>query len=266
MADPTLSASITVVTAGQSWIIRDPRGFAWQVLLQENILNVSSRAAVARIEVITAGTQWLVVDQANLQAWKLVPSSADPTQTLVYLCLSFFPLRAARVGQTTFLDMAVEAQGYMYVLSYFGDGSQPSNYILDVYAPDGSFCLRSPDPSVTSTPQNVVAGKIAVDIWRNLYGLTYETLTSPSRTPQPGVGHWTPTPPLFSLPLSAQANLNQQNIGAISRDFAANGITLSNQAFILVLDQNGAWQVKDQATIYHVYRSGGGLQTYAIPA
>jgi hypothetical protein len=265
MADPTLSASITVVTAGQSWIIRDPRGFAWQVLLQDNILNVSSRAAKVRIEVITAGAQWLVVDQDSFQAWKLVPSSADATQTLVYLCLSFFPLRAARVGTTTFLDMAVEAQGYIYVLSYLGDGSQPSNYILDVYAPDGSFCLRSPDPSVTSTPQNVVAGKIAVDIWRNLYGLTYETLTSPSRTPQPGVGHWTPTPPLFSLALSAQTDLNQMNIGAIVRDFAANGITLSSQAFIVVLDPNGAWQVKDQGTIYHVYRSGGGLQTYAIP-
>jgi len=266
MSDPTLSASITVVTAGQNWIIRDPRGFAWQIVLQDNILNVSSRTAVVRVETITAGAQWLVVNQATLQAWKLVPSSADPTQTLVYLCLSFFPLRSPRVGQTTYLDMAVEAQGYIYVLSYTGDGSQPSNYILDVYAPDGSFCLRSPDPSVTSTPQNVVAGKIAVDIWRNLYGLTYETLTSPTKTPQPGIGHWTPTPPLFSLPLSAQADLNQLNIGAIVRDFAANGITLSNQAFILVVDPLGAWQVKDQATIYHVYRSGGGLQTYAIPA
>ncbi len=266
MADPTVSASITVVARGQSWTIRDPRGFAWQVLLQDDNLNVSSRVGKVRVQVITAGAQWLVVDQASMQAWKLVPSTADATQTLVHRCLSFFPLQSARVGATTFLDMAVEAQGNTYVLSYRGDGSQPSDYILDVYAPDGSFCLRSPDPSKTSTPQNVVAGKIAVDIWRDLYGLTYETLTSPFSTPQPGVGHWVPTPPLFSLPLSAQADLNQQNIGAITRDFQANNITLSNKAFIVVVNKEGAWQVKDQATIYDIYRSGDGLQTYAIPA
>ena len=266
MGDPKLSATITVVTAGQSWIIRDPRGFAWQVLLQDGVLNVSSRLTAARIQVITAGARWLVVDQTSLQAWKLLPSTADPSQTLVYLCLSFFPLRAPRVGTATFLDMAVEAQGYMYVLYYLGDGSQPSDYILDVYSPDGSFCLRSPDPSVTRAPQNVVAGRIAVDIWRNLFGLTYEALRSPWGTPQPGIGHWTPTPPLFSLPLSAQRDLNQQNIGAIARDFAAQGITLSNQAFIDIIDPNGAWQVKDQTVIYNIYRSGDGLQTYAIPA
>jgi hypothetical protein len=68
------------------------------------------------------------------------------------------------------------------------------------------------------------------------------------------------------LPLSAQRDLNQQNIGAIARDFAAQGITLSNQAFIDITDPNGAWQVKDQAVIYNIYRSGDGLQTYAIPA
>ncbi len=266
MADPTLSASIKVITPGQSWVICDPRGFTWQILLQDKALNVSVRLSAARIQVITNGAQWLVVDTARLLALKLVPSTADTTQTEVYICRSYFPLKAARVGPTTFLDMAVEAQGYIYVLSYRGDGSQPSDYILDVYAPDGSFCLRSPDPSVTSAPENIVAGKIAVDIWRNLYCLTYETLISPWNTPQPGVGHWIPTPPLFSLPLSAQVDLNQQNIGAITRDFAAQGVTLSSQAFIEVIDPNGAWQVKDQSMIYHTYRSGDGLQTYSIPA
>lgn len=112
----------------------------------------------------------------------------------------------------------------------------------------------------------MVAGKLAVDIWRNVYGLTYETLTAPNGAPQPGVGHWVPTPPLFGLAIAAQADLNQQNIGAVARDFAANGIALSNQAFIVVLDANGAWQVKDTSTIYHIYRTGGDLQVYAVPA
>jgi hypothetical protein len=48
--------------------------------------------------------------------------------------------------------------------------------------------------------------------------------------------------------------------------FKAHGITLSNQAFITVIDKDGAWQVKDGTTIYHVYRSGDGLQVYRVPA
>jgi len=266
MQDPKLSATITVVTAGKSWIVRDPRGAAWQIALQDDALAVSNRLTQAQIKVITEGSRWLVVDQTSFLAYKLEPASSDPKQALVSLCLSFFPLRAPRVGELTFLDMAVEAQGYIYVLSYRDNGTRPEDYLLDIYAPDGSFSSRTPDPSVTRSPQNVVAGKIAVDIWRNLYGLTFERLTSPWGTPQPGLGHWMPTPPLFTLPLSAQPELNQLNIGAIAREFAERGYPLSNQAFIVVVNPNGAWEVKDGLTIYHIYRSGDGLQTYAIPA
>lgn len=47
---------------------------------------------------------------------------------------------------------------------------------------------------------------------------------------------------------------------------AAHQLTLSKQAFITVVDPEGSWQVKDGTTIYHVYRSGDGLQVYAVPA
>ena len=266
MDDPRQSAQIAVVTPGQNWTITDPRGFAWDVRLTDGLLTVSQRLIKAEIQVLTAGARWMVVDQASFLAWKIEPSSADPTQALVSLALSFFPLKAPRVGGVTFLDMAVEAQGYIYVLSHWGDGSKTTDYFLDIYAPDGSFCSRSPDPSVTREPQNIVAGKITVDVWRNLYGLTYETLTSPWDTPQPGVGHWIPTPPMLTLALTLQPAFNALNIGVVADAFAEHKITLSKQAFITVNDPNGAWQVKDQTTIYHVYRSGDGLQVYAVPA
>ncbi|MHA6195111.1 hypothetical protein ACX3YG_12145 [Pseudomonas wadenswilerensis] len=266
MNDPALSAQISVVTAGQRWTLSDPRGFTWQIVLQDGTLNVFHRLDKVQVQVITPGQEWLVIDQNTQDAWKLQPSTAQPGQSLVYTALSFFPLKSMRVGNFEFLDMAVEARGYVYVLSCSANGSEPSNYVLDVYAPDGSFCFRSPDPSKTSTPQNLVAGKLTVDIWRNIYGLTYETLVAPSGAPQPGVGHWVPTPPLFSLDVSAQVELNQQNIGAITRDFAAHGVSLSTQAFILVTDPEGAWQLKDGATIYHIYRVGSGIQVYAVPA
>ena len=266
MQDPTLSATIAVVAAGSSWIIKDPRGMAWQLLKAGTNLSVSSRVIDARVEVIAEGKIWQITEKRGLQSWKLIPSTAAPGQTLVSLALSFFPLRAPRRGSVAYLDMAAEAQGYIYVMSYTGDGSDPADYLLDVYAPDGTFCFRSPDPSVTAAPQNVVAGRIAVDVWRNIYGLSYETLTSPTGAPQPVVGHWNPTPPLFSLSLSAQADLNEHNIGAVAAAFAGKGVKLSSRAFIDVLDPNGSWQVKDGSTIYSVYRSAGDLQTYSIPA
>jgi hypothetical protein len=75
-----------------------------------------------------------------------------------------------------------------------------------------------------------------------------------------------PTPPLFSFPLTEQRNFNAKNISAIKDDFAAHQINLSDNAFILVQDADGYWQVKNGSTIYHVYRSGDALQVYSVPA
>jgi hypothetical protein len=264
MKDPTVSAQIKVVDAGSAWTVTDPRGFAWGITVGDGALTINRRLTRVQITTEKTGQQWLLVDQAVIAAWRLAASTATPGVTEVRACLTFFPLRPAQNATITYLDMAVETQGYVYVLGHRDDGSTPSDYILDIYAPDGTFVVRTPDPSVTSTPQNVVAGRIAVDIWRNLFALTYESLSAPG--PQPGIAHWMPTPPLFTLSLSTQQDFNQQNIAAVSRDFALNGVPLSTQALIEIDDPDGAWHVIDGASIYHVYRSGDGLQVFAIPA
>ncbi|MEO3787245.1 hypothetical protein ABGB12_28295 [Actinocorallia sp. B10E7] len=264
MTDPSASAQIEVVRAGSAWTVTDPRGFAWGISAGDGRLEIDRRLTKVQITTEKAGQQWLVVDQAVFAAWRLSASSGAPGTTEVRSCVTFFPLRPARTGTITYLDMAVEAQGHVYVLGHRDEGSQAADYFLDIYGPDGTFVVRTPDPSVTSSPQNVVAGRIAVDIWRNLYALTYETMQAPC--PQPGLAHWTPTPPLFTLPLSAQPDFVQKNIGAVVQDFASQGVKLSNRALIGVDDPNGAWQVKDGTSIYHVYRSGGGLQVYTVPA
>lgn len=267
MDDPTASAQIQVVQAGQSWIITDPRHMAWQVRKQDEGLAVFHRLTRVEVRVEEPGQQWLLIDHGTGDAWRLTASTAAPGQAQVRSCLSYFPLRGAQPpGPVTCLDMAVEAQGYVYILSYANDGSQPADYLLDVYGPDGSFVLRTPDPSVTADPQNVVASRIAVDIWRNLYAVTFETVRGPGGAPQPGLAHWNPTPPLFTLPLANQADFNQRNIGTVTQAFSQHQITLSAQAFITVDQPEGAWQVKDGTTIYHVYRSGDGLQVYTVPA
>ncbi len=204
------------------------------------------------------------MDGVSGAAFKLEPGTAG--KTAVRNCRSFFTLKGLRDRVLTYLDLAVEAQGYVYVLSHQQDGSEPGDYLLDVYGPDGSWIFRTPDPSKSKTPQSVVAGKLAVDIWRNLYALTYETVHGPNGDPQPGVAHWTPTPPLFTLPASRQAGYEQPNIGAVQQDFAAHSVQLSKDAFVSKLTPNGAWQVKDGAAVWDVYRSGDGLQVYSLSA
>jgi hypothetical protein len=266
MGDPLKSAQIQVVTAGSSWIITDPRNMQWQILNKDGALRVYERPVDVDVQVEKPGRIWLLIDRFSGNAWKLLPSAADPDQTLVRQATSFFPLRGMRGGALTFLDMATEAQGYVYVLSYQGDGSKTTDYLLDVYGPDGSFVLRSPDPSVTQAPQNVVAGRIAVDIFRNLYALAFEKIRGPQGGPQPGLAHWMPTPPLFTLDVKLQRDFNDLNIGVIKQAFDSQGVGLSDKAFIVVNNREGAWEVKDGVVIYHVYRSGDGLQVYTVAA
>ena len=52
--------------------------------------------------------------------------------------------------------MAVESQGYMYILSSINDGSATTDYLLDVYDPEGAFLFRSPDATRTINRQNIV--------------------------------------------------------------------------------------------------------------
>jgi hypothetical protein len=267
MHDPAQSAQIQVVQKGQSWLITDPRQRAWQILNQSGLLNVYQRPVRVEVEVQQPGNRWLLRDSTLGLAWVLQVSSGDPNLVEIFDCFTYCPLQAGPNGANlNYLDMAVEAQGYMYVLSYINDGSATTDYLLDVYSPDGTFLFRSPDTGKSTKPQNIVAGRIAVDIWRDLYALTYETFNGPGGGTQPGLAHWMPTPPLFGFPLTEQPNFNAQNISAVKADFAAHGLTLSNDAFILVENRDGYWQVKDGTTIYHVYRSGDALQVYAVPA
>ena len=85
----------------------------------------------------------------------------------------------------TLLDLAVESKGYLYVLKYVGEGSQVSDYRLDIYNPDGSWLAQTAGLS---------ANKMTVDVWRTLYTLNFEVLSKPDgeRT-EPSVSIWLPS-------------------------------------------------------------------------
>ncbi len=89
-------------------------------------------------------------------------------------------------ANSTYLDIAVESQGYIYVLSYTGDGSSASMYNVDLFKPDGTFLV---------TTNNVPAAAITVDILRNLFTLNYENFLDGNNRPHPSVSLWLPPAP-----------------------------------------------------------------------
>ncbi|MWC29868.1 hypothetical protein [Paenibacillus sp. MMS18-CY102] len=101
---------------------------------------------------------------------------------------SWFPL-VDPSAKTNYLDLAVEAKGYIYILSYTGEGSDPNDYHLDIYTPDGSFLVRT---------KGVAASKITVDLIRNVFTLNYETIYAPNGRPEPSVSLWIPPAPSSS--------------------------------------------------------------------
>lgn len=89
----------------------------------------------------------------------------------------------------TYLDMAVEFAGYIYVLSM----DATANHRLDIYHP----AQKGTAPICTTMGVN--AANITVDFWRSVYSLNYEVLALPNGAipgfTEPSVSLWLPTPP-----------------------------------------------------------------------
>ena len=68
----------------------------------------------------------------------------------------------------TWLDLAVDGANNIYLLSHHGDGSQVSDYHIDVYTPTGT-------PIATNSPGTNIP-HLAVDYWRSIYAANYSAL------------------------------------------------------------------------------------------
>lgn len=84
-----------------------------------------------------------------------------------------------------YLDLGVEGLGYLYVLSYVNDGAVAADYRLDVYDPQGNPLSRT---------TGVAAARMAVDTFRNVYALNYETIAGSPRV-EPSLSQWNPSTP-----------------------------------------------------------------------
>ncbi len=284
------SSYITVNTPGSAWMITDPvQNLQYQVLNQgQNGVNGYQMITQYQIQAIAPGQHWKLDDIYAAVTYDIQRDANQAGQFDVTIKQSFFSVQPIpqpnfpNRANTTFLDLAVESKGFIYVLSYINDGSQPTDYYLDLYDPTGNYLSTIPDSTKTTTPQNIVAGKITVDKFRNLYSLNYETIANPPAGPEPSLSQWEPTTPLFSIPpdppspddptaFQAAQEFASANTSVVQYYFSKYGKIALNFPTISITNLSSAtgyWSVKDSATNsanYQVIWSGDYLLVYQIP-
>ena len=74
----------------------------------------------------------------------------------------------ALVSAGTYLDLAVDGSGQIYVLYYTGSGSAPGNYHVDVYRPTGAV--------LDTHAVGVNVPHLAIDYWRSIYAANFDPL------------------------------------------------------------------------------------------
>lgn len=125
----------------------------------------------------------------------MTAQSASPgsNQTVLHCqrLTSLMRLKDAPSAPVTYLDVAIESKGFIYVLSYVNDGSNPSDYRLDIYNPDGTPL----NPDTGSHNGQVNGARMTVDQWRTLFTLNYQQMEGRAGRPEPTVSQWTPPPP-----------------------------------------------------------------------
>ena len=100
-------------------------------------------------------------------------------------------LQLSEANNPTYLDLAVEYSGYLYVLSR--DGSDVHR--VDIYHPEQDYAAP-----ICSTV-GINAARLTVDLWRNVYTLNYEVMrlpdgSIPASLTEPSISLWVPLPPL----------------------------------------------------------------------
>jgi len=84
-----------------------------------------------------------------------------------------------------YLDIGVDGLGYIFVLNIINGGRSQEDYRLDVYDPAGHFVTRT---------TGMVAGRMAVSLFRSVHTLNFETLIGSPRT-EPTLSQWIPFTP-----------------------------------------------------------------------
>ena len=246
------TATIQVVTEHESWKLMDSgRGYTYNLKKQENDIVVTVDWTDAIIDVHAEGKEWLIQDKNHTKAYLALVENAQTKVLSVYQYISYMNLyNPAGSTEPTYLDFSVEAKGYLYVLSYINSGKEESDYYLDLYHPDGTFLVRTPDERLCAgVPQHVNAARIDVDEFRNMHTLNFEKMFGKKGYAEPTISQWTPTTPLFDLEKEKNTEFKQGNMTAIKADFAAHNVKLSEQATVETVIPDGQYHVNDTETV-----------------
>lgn len=271
LPDPKQTTFITVVEAGKNWKITDPsRNYTYCLNLQNNLIQVADQLDNTEVIIISKNNNWQIKDLAGSKSYYI---TSDVKNLSIQEYKSYFHVNPKN-EKLSYLDIAIESTGYIYVLAYKGDSSQETvantDYVLDVYTPQGDHLFRSPDHNIGNSEEMefISAGKITIDIWRDLFSLNYEKLLGPNNRTEPSVSQWIPTPPLFDLPLSDANIFDNGDMTNIQTIFSTQVITLSNKAECSVIKKGSHWSIQDPSTAQHydVISSLGNIYVYNLPA
>ncbi|WP_444930909.1 hypothetical protein ACJJIF_03750 [Microbulbifer sp. SSSA002] len=188
-ADANPVFTVTVTEAGKLWLVTDQdSGAVFDVRVLPDQYQIPYlfiyRAFSLGVTVNAKGLQWEVSDTINAMNFRVVKPQSGNLQVTQLVAL--MPLRQQTGKDISYLDIAVEDKGYIYVLMK-ANGSSPE-FMLDIYNPDGSVLLTEPQTGVN-------AAKLTVDQWRNMFTLNYTALLGPGQRTEPGISTWIPSTP-----------------------------------------------------------------------
>ncbi|NRN27202.1 hypothetical protein [Photorhabdus heterorhabditis] len=252
--DPVGSTTVDVIQQGQSWLVYDPQKPATYTLTaQGQTVSVYNDLSNVRVIAIGQGVKWQIDDLAGARSWLLTLDATNPAEITVADYLAYMPLN--KPAGITYLDVAVESKGYIYILSYRNEGRDPTDYILDIYEPNGKFLVTVPDSTLVPDPtkrQHIVAAHLAIDSFRTLVAMNYGKILGENQRTQPQISQWTPTTPIFDLGIDQLPIFQQHDMDKIHAVFAENKHPLSHQATIETINNNGYFIITDVNTRYPV--------------
>lgn len=167
--------------------------FATRGVVITNQAVLTSRVLV---RVQTPGGQWVIDDPDATQSYRISRDANDATKLQAIYWNPTMKLHVPDpAAKVTYLDLAVELQGFLYVLSYTGDGKAVDDYKLDLYDPLGKWLSRTPDKARNPNAKGVNGARLIVDMWRSMYTLNFESFLGPNNRTEPSVSTWLPTTP-----------------------------------------------------------------------
>jgi hypothetical protein len=181
-------------TAQGIWLLRDlGNGVDYDVRFKgegRNRVDVY-RCFTPTIDVKAPKTQWLVRDKTNTLSFEVTLGQGGQGTLRCRNLTSLMALKDGPSASVTYLDVAVETKGFIYVLSHVNDGAKPSDYRLDIYQPDGTPLT----PDRGSHNGQVNAARMTVNQWRTLFTLNYEQMAGRDGRPEPTISQWIPSTP-----------------------------------------------------------------------